>query len=250
MDLVEAYAAGEDVYSIFATKLFKSAVWKAKGDEPPMIIRILKIRRGFGKDSELGLGYGMGSPRFYNNCLSNPDLRPLFDDGTYDFAFIEKLIKIYRTRYKKIPKFWRAVEKAYKYVTRYPGKSIILPCGIGFDSEGTTTYIRLLSGRYIRYPNANVNVYGDIRYKYGSLWGGTLVENIVQATARDILSHAIVNTEFYNIVLHCHDSLVYMIPKNGAESMMDLIKSVLLQKPDWAEGLPLDVESKISKELE
>ena len=195
-------------------------------------------------------GYGMGKKLFYERCRQNDALRPSFDNGTYNFGFIEKLIKTYRAKYAMIPRFWRATEKAFKYVTRYQGKSVKLPCGIGFDSEGSTTFIRLLSGRYIRYPNAKVSVHNDIRYKYNSLWGGILVENIVQATARDILAHAIINTEHYNIVLHCHDSITYMIPKNGAEAMMGLIESILKQKPDWADDLPLDVESKISKELE
>ena len=122
-------------------------------------------------------------------------------------------------KYSKIPEFWRATEKAFRYVTKYGQEPLTLPCGIKFWRDGSTTFIGLLSGRYIRYPNARATISGNLGFKYGNLWGGILTENIVQATARDILAYAILNTKHYNIVLHRHDSLTYLIPKNGAEAM-------------------------------
>ena len=119
-DLVEGFAKGEDIYSVFASDLFQCFVYKALDDDPPLIKAFMKIKRGFGKDAILGCGYGMGAKKFYDRCIANENLRPLFDSGEYDYVFIDKLIKTYRSTYAKIPEFWQSVEKAFKWVIKYP----------------------------------------------------------------------------------------------------------------------------------
>lgn len=131
--------------------------------------------------------------------------------------------------------------------------------GITYQVKQDTLYCRLLSGRYLTYhkprltpsdrrkdtlslsfegwnTNPKAGPPGWIRmYTYG----GKLTENVVQATARDILAHAIVNLEKagYPIVLHVHDEIVSEIPQNqGSVAEFEEIMSKL---PDWAASWPV-----------
>ena len=134
-------------------------------------------------------GYGMGAPRFFNNCLSNCDLRPMFDDGTYNKQFIEKLIKTYRTTYYNIPQFWTDLEKAFKWVIKYPHDQTKVSKKYGADGKADgfrlllfnrngTVHIRLPSGRELTYRHCTLKkgAYGsdEIRWHYGHLWGGSI----------------------------------------------------------------------------
>ncbi len=263
MDLVQGYAEGEDVYSIFATKLFNSAVWKPKGDEPEPILRLLKIRRGFGKDTELGCQFGMGPRRFYNNCLSNPDLRPLFDSGQYNYAFIEKLIKTYRITHSDIVQFWTDLEKAFKWVIKYPhehakvskkyldnGKADGFRLYL-FNRSGTV-HIRLPSGRELTYRHCLLKKgkydSDEIRWHYGHLWGGSICENVVQAIARDLLMWWILEVERHGLttVLDVHDEIVCVLGESFAEQSLQLMTAIMREAPDWAGGLPLDADGCLS----
>ena len=119
-DLTADFAKNIDAYSKFATRLFGVPIRKPVEDDPKPVADYLSIKRGFGKDAILGCGYGMGAGTFYDRCLSNDSLRPLFDAGTYDMLFISKLIKTYRGTYTKIPQLWRTIEKAFRWVIKYP----------------------------------------------------------------------------------------------------------------------------------
>lgn len=77
--------------------------------------------------------------------------------------------------------------------------------------------------------------------KWGRIptYGGKLVENAVQAIARDCLAHAMLNLDKagYNIVLHVHDEVINEMPE-GVGSLDECIE-IMTQLPDWAKGLPL-----------
>ena len=69
-------------------------------------------------------------------------------------------------------------------------------------------------------------------------YGGKLVENCVQATARDILAEAIFRVERagYAVVMHVHDELVAELPDGGS---LEEFSSLMAHKPDWAKNIPL-----------
>ena len=260
-DLVEGFAGGEDIYSVFATKLFGSAVYKPRDDEFPPVKRLLKIRRGFGKDSILGLGYGMGPTRFYNNCLANPDLRPLFDDGTYDRAFIDYTVKTYRTTYTRVIRFWTNLEKAFKWVIKYPHEHAkvsrkyinkIDDFRLYLFNRNGTVHIRLPSGRELTYRHCSLKKgkcgSDEIRWHYGHLWGGSICENVIQAIARDLLMWWILEMERHGLttVLDVHDEIVCVLGESFAEQSLQLMVTIMRAAPDWADGLPLDAEGSLS----
>ena len=177
-DLLDGFARGEDVYSVFAARLFGCEVRKPTDADSPDVAVELKIKRGFGKDAILGAGYGMGATRFYNNCLANPSLRPLFDSGQYDFKFVKKLIDLYRSKYSKIPAYWDMVEKAFRRVIRFPHLEVKVG-PVTFRNNHGTVEIELPSGRILYYRHCRIARMeewknGSIKWHHGTLWGGSI----------------------------------------------------------------------------
>lgn len=132
--------------------------------------------------------------------------------------------------------------------------------GIEYLTQDDVLYCRLLSGRHIVYHRPrlkNIDYFGNQKYeisfegwntnqKYEKIgwsrmttYGGKLTENVVQATARDILTHAIVNLQkaSYPIVLHVHDEILAEVPKNYG-SIEDFEK-IMSTMPEWAKDWPV-----------
>jgi DNA polymerase len=255
-DLLGGFQAGSDIYSVFASTLFCHEVRKPREGDDPGVVKRMGIERGFGKDAILGCGYGMGADKFFANCRANDSLRPLFDSGQYDWGFIKRLIDTYRSMYPKIPEFWKEIERAFIYVTRYPNKTAEVQMQgsnagtkLLLDRSGGTTRIILPSSRMLLYPFARVDSEGQIAYRDGYLWGGSLTENVDQAMSRDILAPAILECERrgFPVVLHCHDEIVTCVPEHKAKEVLEQMNEIMCTCPAWADGLPLAAESKISK---
>jgi DNA polymerase len=130
--------------------------------------------------------------------------------------------------------------------------------GIKYQCVNGTLYCTLLSGRKITYHEAQLSVDADrgglklsfmgwnSNPKMGPLgwvrmftYGGKLFENVVQATARDILAHAAIACERtgYKVILRVHDELVTQVPE-GAGSV-DELEELCGTMPAWAEGWPI-----------
>jgi hypothetical protein len=127
-------------------------------------------------------GYGLGSSTFYDKCLENRALRPLFDSGQYDLFFVTNLINTYRRTYPEIPMFWKTVENMFKCVAKFPDhhvnygeKELQLDKDLlTMWNDNGTVNIQLPSGRVLFYPDARLMKTGDLSYKYSGLWGGAL----------------------------------------------------------------------------
>jgi len=255
-DLVKGFADGEDIYSEFASDLFQAKVWKPTEEEKKTPEgQTADIRRGFGKDAILGCGYGMGANTFYDRCRQNDTLRPLFDSGEYDWDFINRLIKIYRSRYASIPAFWTEIEKCFRWTTKDHIKQrttykISETAEIIFSRSGSTTKMQLPSGRVMNYRFATVSPKNDsIKYLHGHLWGGSITENLIQAMCRDLLGYWILKCEDAGIliVLHSYDELVGCVLKEDAEESLQIMIDIMYSGPAWADGLPLAAEGMISE---
>jgi len=257
-NLILGFENGDDIYSEFASGLFGCEVHNPTDDEradPDLVdwVHELDLMRGFGKDAILGCGYGMGADRFYQNCRKNPDLRPFFDDGTYDFRFVDKLIKTYRTTYTKVPKFWKLVEGYFKLVIRFPNEvieyKILDQVLLTFYNVNGTVCIKLPSGRVLYYRHASINRKGNIKWQWGTLYGALLVENIVQSTARDLLMTWVLWCEDDGIpvVTHCYDEIVAIGKDDEAEDDLALMYEIMCTNPEWAEGMRLEAEGMLSK---
>lgn len=247
-DLLQDFREGKSPYCSLATELFGEEVWKPSDEEKKTPEgKMLAVRYGFGKDGILGCGYGMGTLKFFTNCRGDDNLRPLFDSGEYDWDFVDGLIKTYRRKYAKIPALWTSIEKAFRFVCKYPGHTVQQP--LTMWKTGTTVNIQLPSGRVLYYHHAKVNSRGDISYDHGKLWGGTLVENVIQAIARDLLGYWVLECEAWGspVILTCHDEIVSYNLNDDAEDILQGMINIMSRGPAWAEGIPLDAEGQVSK---
>ncbi len=250
-DMLDKFANGEDLYSEYASKLFQEPVRKPRKDDPPDVYaRFDLMRNSIGKVNMLGDQYGLGAVRFHNNCLSNPVLRPLFDSGQYNFKFCKQAIDLYCKTCYKVPQYWDKVEKAFRRVIRFP----YLEAKVGavtFRNDGGTVEIELPSGRVLYYRHCRINRTNSIKYHHGALWGGSILENIDQSISRCLLAFWILECEKAGIpvIMHIYDDITTLLPENQAEELLTKQMEIMRSLPEWAVGLPVDVEGKLSDTL-
>lgn len=227
----EVFAQGRDIYCASASQMFHVPVVKHG---------VNGHLRQKGKIAELALGYGgsvgalkaMGA---LNYGLTEDELKPLVD--------------AWRQSNPRIVKFWWDVDRAATTCVRdrVPAETH----GIRFLYQSGMMFIVLPSGRKLVYvkPKMGVNRYGSESVTYEGVgeqkkwlrlesYGPKFVENIVQATARDILVEAMRRLESagYKIVMHVHDEAVIEAP---ADSSLEDICAIMGQTPAWAGGLLL-----------
>ena len=202
-----------------------------------------------GKVAELALGYqgGAGALKSMGALdmgIEEDELKPLVDS--------------WRKANPNIKKFWYNCQKSAIGVLedgepRYTN-------GLKFYLKQEHLLIELPSGRTLVYRDAELtdNSWGatvvafrglDINRKWTTVktYGGKLVENIVQATARDALGVSMERLEKqgYKIVAHVHDELILEVPDDGHDHLKD-IEDIMSQPIDWAEGLNLDSDGFVS----
>jgi DNA polymerase family A/CHC2 zinc finger/Toprim domain len=208
---------------------------------------ITSVERQMGKSAELACGFG-GAVGAWRRIAG--------DDGRSD-AEVQAIIRQWREAHPAIRAFWHDLAQAARVAIRV-GRPILVapaprpPITVAFD--GYTLILTLPSGRAINYPGAHLvpntkfeNGDSDIEFfdnargqwKPARAWFGTLVENVVQGTARDLLAAALLRFEARRlpVVFHCHDEVVIEIPE-GSISESEVL-AILLESPAWATGLPL-----------
>jgi hypothetical protein len=203
-------------------------------------------------------GFGLGPSTYYQKCLENRGLRPLFDSGAYDLMFVDGLIKTYRSKYSEIPAFWKVIEGMFRLITLYPDecvrygkKEFALESDLlTLWNDNGTVNLQLPSGRTLFYPKARFSKLDkQLSYAHGNLWGGALTENLVQAIARDLMVTWIKNIEDggVKVVHHIYDEIIGLVIDDNLEGEREFMEDIMKTAPSWAAGLPLAVESKISE---
>ena len=162
-------------------------------------------------------------------------------------AELKQIVTDWRTASPHIVQLWWDVENAAIKAVR--DKTETETHGIHFSYESGFLFIKLLSGRQLAYvkPRIGENRFGGDSITYegigtGRKWerletySGKLVENIVQATARDLLFYSMQTLSQYFIVGHIHDEMIIECPK---DTKLDEICQQMAITPDWAKGLLL-----------
>ena len=224
---MKAFANGEDIYCASASKMFGVPVVK-HGENGQL--------RQKGKISELACGFGG----------SVGAMKAMGGSGMSD-AELKQIVTDWRTASPHIVQLWWDVENAAIKAVR--DKTETETHGIHFSYESGFLFIRLLSGRRLAYvkPRIGENRFGGDSITYegigtGRKWerletySGKLVENIVQATARDLLFYSMQTLSQYFIVGHIHDEMIIECPK---DTKLDEICQQMAITPDWAKGLLL-----------
>lgn len=226
---LKVFADGGDIYCASASQMFHVPVEKHG---------VNGHLRQKGKIAELALGYGgsvgaLKSMGALEMGLAEEELQPLVD--------------VWRGSNPMITEFWWAVDHAVKECIkkRLPTETH----GLRFDYRSAMLFITLPSGRRLAYvkPRIGENAFGGESVTYMGVggtkkwerlesYGPKFVENIVQATARDILCYAMQTLKNCAIVAHVHDEIII-----EADRRMSLaaVCEQMGRTPPWAKGLVL-----------
>lgn len=225
----EVFESGGDIYCASASQMFKVPVEKHG---------VNGHLRQKGKIAELALGYG-GS------------VGALKAMGALDMGLTEDelqpLVTAWRNSNPNIVKFWWEIDRAAMNAVKYHMNGEV--DSIRFCYQSGMLFITLPSGRRLSYikPKLGTNQFGSECITYEGVgstkkwerletYGPKLVENIVQATARDILCYAMRTLSHCFITMHIHDELVIEAdPRMSLEAVCEQMG----RTPPWAEGLKL-----------
>lgn len=226
----EVFANGGDIYCSSASAMFKVPVVKHG---------INGHLRQKGKIAELACGYGGGVGALK---AFGADKMGLTEDE------MQQIVTQWRAASPTIPRFWRDVESAAKRALNNPGRTATVPCGVKYRMDDDALRCLLPSGRVLSYWGAWLDSDGSIcfmgqnqttrQWEKTETWGGKLVENIVQAYARDCLAVAMVRLEAegWHICFHVHDEVIVEAPEG---SRWGDVAEVMGRPIDWAPGLIL-----------
>jgi len=232
-DIVEWYREGRDVYSEFATKIYGKTITK---DD--------KTERAVGKTCILGLGYGTGWTKLQQTLKISAGV-------DLDDQECKRLVGVYRQVNNKVIDLWKACDDALQDMSLWKDgkepyyldahKSLLI----------TPKGIKLPNGLYIYYPDLKWDT-SEAKSKFtyksrrgvNSIWGGSVVENVVQALARIIVGEQMIEiNKKYRPVLTVHDAVVNVVPETEVDEALSFITSTMSTPPSWATGLPVACEA-------
>ena len=237
-----AFLSGEkwrlDVFSGDG-KIYEASYAQAFG-VPKESVKKGSPERQKGKIMELALGYGGGTSALLAFGADKLGLQP---------DQLQELVDKWRAASPAITAMWRACEKAAKAAIRRPGYTYKAVKGCAYCRDKDALRLTLPSGRRLSYWGAWLDEdTGSIRFmgqnqttrKWERMetWGGRLVENIVQAFARDILAEAMLRLEAagHRIVFSVHDEVIVEAPVGtDVQEILD----IMAQPTTWAPHLAL-----------
>lgn len=233
-----AFAKNEDIYCASASQMFGVPVVKhgVNGE-----------LRQKGKIAELALGYGgsIGALKALGATklgLTEDELPPL--------------VQMWRTASPNIVQFWWDIDRAAKECIKTHLSQTTH--GMKFIYRSGCMFLKLRSNRYLCYPQPKIdtNRFGSESITFMGInpvkkwdrietYGAKLVENIVQATSRDLLAEAMRRLEADGnpVVMHIHDEAVIDAPTDRS---LDTMVSIMTEVPAWADGLILNAAGFVS----
>ena len=247
---LEVFRTHGKIYEASASQMFGVPLERIKKGNPEYALR----QRG--KVAELALGYQGGVGAMRNMDVGNL-LADLSDDE------VQEIVNRWRSTNPKIRNMWYDFDSAAAEVIVNGGTVRVRDCVLAREYDclrGTTCMaITLPSGRKLYYidPAVGENRWGGSSLSYMGMdqttkkwkrietYGGKLVENCVQAIARDCLAQAIEYLEAAGlpVVFHVHDEVVIDVAPFGTDAeMLDKVVSIMTRPIPWAQGLPLGAD--------
>ena len=234
-DVVKQFADGEDVYSVFASSIYERPISKKDPTE-----------RFVGKTCILGLGYGTGALKLQHTLSTS---QPVSVKLTEEEC--KRIVGVYREKNDNIIDLWHEADQLLEDMMN---REFDKPLSFGqhgcvfYDAEG----IILPNNLRIRYPNlrraekdGKSQIVYDSRRGEISIWGGGVVENIVQALARIIVGTQMVEiNDKYRVALTVHDAAVVVVEEDKVDIALEVITGLMFKPPTWASGLPVACEAK------
>jgi DNA polymerase len=249
-DLLKAFRNKEDIYSKFASEVYGRPIDRKRKEIVDGKEVFPDFVPGFvGKTCILGLGYGMGKDKFQATLKIGAggvsvDM-PISD--------AERIVTLYRQTYDKITALWKEGQAALDAMAK--GFTYELGvCKLLCSPEG----IRLPNGMMLRYANLRKDNEGqyvyDTRYGPNKIYGGKVIENVVQALARIVVFDQMAKIdqelrrrdtpeERYRVVLTVHDEVVCIVPNHYAADCEELMLWHMSIAPKWCSDLPVACEA-------
>ncbi len=252
MDMVRKFATGVQIYCEFASALTGKHIRKPKKTDPKAVADWHGKYRQLGKVGTLGCGYGMGKDKCQDYAKNTYDV-------DIDNVMAEQVVKLYRRQNPMVVLFWQKVEQAFTLALTGAPRPVEMDHGLQFSHEDNVVKIRLPNGRCLYYTGAALTGSSYRRQIYMPhpkegfkihMWGGYLVENIVQAASRDILAEAVLDIRRelrLRVPLTVHDDMSIVIPVDRQEELVPRVIEIVRRTPVWAPGLPIDIEYKLSE---
>ena len=232
-DLVETFRKGGDVYKEMASAIYNVNVESVTDGQ-----------RQVGKMAILGCGYGMGGKRFAEQCATM--------GINVDEDEAKRIVSVYREKNDRIAQYWRNSENEFVEMVKGAGRvgsvGLPLPSGRSLTYHNPRIIQRETPWGAMR-DTAQVDTLNSVTRQWVSqiIWGGLLTENVVQATARDLMATAMMALELkgYNVILSVHDEIISEVPDDfgSLEEMIEIMTRV----PAWADGCPVNAEGKVGK---
>jgi DNA polymerase len=232
-DLVETFRKGGDVYREMASAIYNTPLEQVTDNQ-----------RQIGKMATLGCGYGMGGKRFAEQCATM-GIKVDEDEA-------KRIVSVYREKNNRIAQYWRDVENDFVDMVKEAGRvrsvELPLPSGRSLTYHNPRIIQRETPWGAMR-DTAQVDTLNSVTRQWVSqiIWGGLLTENVVQATARDMMATAMMALEIkgYPVILSVHDEIICEVP-DGFGSLDEMI-DIMTRVPAWAQGCPINAEGKEGK---
>jgi DNA polymerase len=250
---VIAWLAGEqwrlDVFNTHG-KIYEASAAAMFGVPISMVTKGSDLRAK-GKIAELALGYQGASGA----------LQQMDRNKSLNVEELPGLVSAWRTSNPAIVKLWKKVENAAKYVAKEKRPySLVLPyTKLKFTYERGYLFIELPSGRKLAYRDIHLTSDGKLafwgvnsttkKWERVYTYGGKLVENIVQAIARDCLGNILYKlyAKGYRVVMHVHDEIIAEVLIEDAKDALKDISAIMAISPNWAKDLPLKGDGYITQ---
>ncbi len=243
-DDVELFRRGEDVYEHMATQLYGVP-----------LAEVTRAQRQAGKAAVLGCGYQMGAKKFVSAAKAAHGLELSPEEA-------KRVVSIYRSTHARVVKLWDETNAAAIEAVTNAGSVVTFGAlrNLKFTKQGAYLYLVLPSKRALVYaaprvvdretpwgsvqPAVEISAINPVTRKWTrqALYGGLLVENIVQAVSRDLLAEAKLRLEAngYPVVLSLHDEGV--VERRIGEGSLEEFVSLMEECPPWAAGWPIKAE--------
>jgi DNA polymerase bacteriophage-type len=228
-----------------APDIYAMAYAKSFGVSPEKVMENKEngdgMMRQIGKVQELALGF-QGGPGAFVSMASIYGV-------TLPEEQVKGIVRAWRKAHPAIVSLWGEIERVVREAINAP-REVFDVCGLKVSGQGKWLRVRLHSGRYLCYPHPHITDEGKIAYMgqnaYTRKWealetyGGKLVENITQATARDVMAAVMPSIEKsgFKIVLTVHDEVITEA-EDMEEFSSERLSALLASGAPWAQGLPL-----------
>lgn len=269
-DLVQAFEMKADIYSDFATDVYGYKVNRkmVATREDGTTYKPHELEGHVGKTSILGLGFGMGPPKFQHSLATGkPPVRMPIED-------CERIVwQVYRKKYAHIVKLWKTMDKVLSnmHATRdFKSDGYCALFGRRQVLKAQRTRILLPNGMPITYNDLQYNAtlgtppnsyvmegYSYAQYKKRTkVYGAKATENVVQALARIVVFEQMNMVkkwlakaqpllrpgEIARVVLTVHDEIVCIVPDRLVPWCKKMLEQVMSVRPQWGWDLPIACE--------